>query len=278
MKECKAAAGVSLAVLVLLLSGSAHAQTLPLITWGSASDVSFWWSGESAQSEPLDASLFAESIFVDPSGPAAPRVSRVYRVPNLSDLNARNLGDLLDASFVLVGEARYEEPAHTAGSVFWTSAVTVEARLLPVANDTMLAAIERRFTATGSTPEAALSAAADATAEYLTARVRRAIRSASSAGGVAVEGATLVISEIEQASPLVAFKRELRARGDVVADVWEAWATEGAIGLRLELSPGADWYQVSALLAELAASPGAYRLIIDEEGEMTARIRLMAGP
>ena len=78
--------------------------------------------------------------------------------------------------------------------------------------------------------------------------------------------------------PRTAPRYSRSARGDVVADVWEAWATEGAIGLRLELSPGADWYQVSALLAELAASPGAYRLIIDEEGEMTARIRLMAGP
>lgn len=234
------------------------AQTLPLVVErGPEGAVAYWWSEGTPQSTPLSEALLAAlgSGGLDPAAPGAPRVSQVYRIPNLSETSARNLGRLFGATGVLAGTAEERVLGPVAGDLLQVAEVTVEARWLAVGADLTWGEVREVALGGGRDVPAALADARQRAAAQVVAELERRRSAAPGLGEGPVAGPVLLVHEPTSATPLVALLGELRARDTVVADLREAWATEGAVAYAVTLAPGAPVSALDSVLDALATDP-----------------------
>ena len=259
-------AQLAIAPLLLLgISVSAQAQTLPLVTERVGEDVSFWWERpDSALVNQLESDLITRggTGWLDPRRVTAPSVSRSYRVADLSDINARNMGSLFGASMVLTGELRVDTLTSIADGLFWTATVSVDVQLLDVREGDQVLAIARESFGEGRTSEDAMTAAVSSVAESIIWRVDQ--RNVDSELTVPDNGLpTLMVRGMDNAFLLITFKGDLRRHDTIVADVREAWATEGVVGLEVRLQEGAQLEQLVTILYDLELNRDApYELIV----------------
>lgn len=274
-----------LVVLGLVVAGRAEAQILPLISQTDSTGVAFWWSDpEAPQLTAFDDSLFdlATLSLIDPAGnQERPSVSAVYRIPVLTTIGARNLAGLYGARFALVGDVELGEAEVVTGGVYRVVPARLRYQLL--STDGAYTSVEsvRQLTGVGQSSDEARLAALALSADFLSERVARmqARLSVGDPGEATVP--TIVISGLEVASPLVAFKGDLRRHATVLADVWEAWATEGTIGLEVELQPGQGTDSLDGVLRAIASdSEAPYELLIGERRGLSVAVQLRqrAGP
>ncbi len=273
-----------LATTALLLIGfslSAGAQTLPLVAEWVGEDAAFWWDNpESALVNQLESDLIARGGlgWIDPRTVDAPSVSRSYRVADLSDINARNMGSLFGADAVLSGELRVEALTPIADGLFWTATISADVRLLDVREGDQLLAVARQSFGEGRTSEDAMSAAVSNIAESIIWRVNQ--RGVDSELTVPDSGLpTLMVRGMDNAFLLVTFKGDLRRHDTIVADVREAWATEGVVGLEVELQEGAQLDQLVTILYDLELNRDApYELIVHAWEGLSTYVDLTSPP
>lgn len=267
----------------------ALAQTLPLVALEADGEVAYWWSAPDSARTELDEALLATDLgLLAPRPEGTAGLSSLYRRPDLNPRNARLLASELGASSLLLGRATLGPARAVAGELVWIAEAQVEVSWLAVADESRERRAAVSVTGEGrdraSARHAALQAAAEAVYSELSGAASGAgSDAAASAGGTGAAGGrpalppdrlgnVLVVRGLERAPALVALKGDLRLREAVVEDVWEAWATEGAIGLQVVLRPGASWADVRAVVAELAATATAYRLVVT--GSADARMEL----
>jgi hypothetical protein len=274
-------------LIAVALATPAQAQTVPLIALEEAGEVSFWWSSPDGAPTALDEALLATDLgWVTPRPAGTAGLSSLYRRPDLNPRNARLLASELGASSLLLGRATAGPVRPVAGELVWVAEVRVEAVWLAVADESRERRAEVSATGQGRDRESARRAAIETAAEAVYAELS-GVAPAAGGGTTTTPSATgrpalppdgltnvLVVRGLERAAALVAFKGDLRLREAVVEDVWEAWATEGAIGLQVALRPGASWPDVRAVVAELASTATAYRLEVTGAGDARMELEL----
>jgi hypothetical protein len=135
----------------------------------------------------------------------------------------------------------------------WAASCRVEYELWDTASELRLHA--GQLTVWGQGPDAA-AAQLDATGRAAQ-RLSEELTSGSAArppdtdGSLLYGGNIILVRQLTQAAPLVALKAALRTRTDVVADVVERWAAEGAIALAVELVEGRNGADLLEVLVDL---------------------------
>ena len=269
---------LQLCAILLCVSASlaSEAQVLPLVSEADGAETRHWWQ------EPGDPSLNLLDValldtgagILDPRNAIQTVVSRTYRQLRLTPLSARNLASLYGAGSVLHGEMEILRIEPVAGRLFWIATVSLDCRLYDVGHDRARLEVSRTFTGFGDDSEAALdmavAAAARNLATGLTARVQT--------GGLSLPAATLptiLVRGADRAGLLVAFKGDLRRHETVVADIWEAWATEGLIGLEVALEAPSDEDALVNVLYELEFDPDVtYELLVHSREGRTVWVDL----
>ena len=255
---------------------SARAQVLPLVTEIDGEETRYWWQ------EPADPSLNLldlalvdlGAVILDPRQAVQPVVSRSYRQPRLTQLSARNLASLYGAGSVLHGELEIIRIEPVADRLFWIATVRLECRLFDLAHDRTRFEVSRTFTGSGDNSEAALGAAVSAAAGNLSV----GLTARAHDGGLPLPMATsptILVRGADRASLLVAFKGDLRRYETVVADIWEAWASEGLIALEVALQSPSDEDALVDVLYQLEFDPDvAYELLVHSRDDLTVWVDL----
>ncbi|MBN1946585.1 MAG: hypothetical protein JW797_13000 [Bradymonadales bacterium] len=266
--------------LLLFLPAPARGQVLPLIQESVDGQVNFWWldPGQPAYT-PFDELLFQEataSLVADPGPAQRPAVSRIYRQADLSATSARNLAGLYGARQVLLGSLTWEAAELAVGQVFWVAEATLSCGLYSVDTEITHFEVLRRFVGQGADRPGALSSVRQQAALYLAERLGRSGQGMSAGiENEQVELPTLVLSGLETARLLVAFKGDLRLNGAVVADVREAWATEGQIALEVDLVEGQTMTALEGILQALSLMTDRdYRLTVLDRAEQVIHLDL----
>jgi hypothetical protein len=232
---------------------------LPVVAWDDSSGSLFgWWNAEEAPQpySPLDTVFFAraaEGSWVDVRD-VAPNdvVSRVLQTVPLTPRNAVALGALYDAETVAVGEAWIA----SIDTVPWLGLVRVgvgvDVELIDVASGARRGRVETIGLGVASNEADAVEDAC----EMAVARLETMTRAVATHAPHSVEtdGPLIVVSSTPTASPFVAFRTALRTVHPGVIDVHEAFATEGAVALGLDLDEGVV---VEAVLDSIEALGGA---------------------
>lgn len=251
-------------ILTAAIAAPAHAA--PLAVLGNSTDgaaTTAWWSGQAPS--PLDSLLRGNANpggWVDPAStaPSAP-ISRVLTRPDLTVNNARSLGALYGADRVLTGKVQWV----TDGSVSWVGlsrvTVRVDAAWVGTSGAVDSSSVRFELSAYGSSREQAMERAAQLAAREIGVRVGGAPTAAEIAPSASRH--EVLVKSPEGGAGFVAFMRLLREVDRGVVDIKEAWATEGAVGVAVELDEEAPFQRVVAgLRAVLARSPAllAFRI------------------
>ncbi len=208
---------------------------------GDDDRLDFWWSGSETPQWTMSDEIVFDALReagVDPAEPERLDISRIYRRPGLSTENAAQLGSLLDAERVLVGEIQYLPIGRVAPLGYRGVEARAEVTLVPAGNADGVAldrfSITRRVY--GEDGDEALSEvrqkAGQALGEVLGQSLHR------SAGQIGGDGeAVLALRNVERAENLEAVRQRL-VELDEVDGVAERWATEGLIALEIESANG----------------------------------------
>ncbi len=204
--------------------------------------IAFWWSqADEPQWTVSDDVVFAalRNAGVEPVVPESVDISRIYRRPGLSTENAAQLGRLLDADRVLVGEVQYT----VLGPVAPLGYTGVEARavveLVP-AGDSEGVSLER-FTVTrkvfGDSAAELLDEARQVAGTALGEVMGQSMRRAGGEVGSRNGDSLLALRNVERAENLEKVRERLLSIDDVERVV-ERWASEGLIALDIKTTGG----------------------------------------
>ena len=266
------------ALLLSLTVAAVHldAQVLPLVTELDGEETRFWWQEPSEPSLNLFDTALIESGrgFTDPRTAPRPAVSRSYRQPTLTALSARNLASLYGAQAVLHGEMEILRIEPVADHLFWIATVRIDCRLFDVSLDRARIEVSRTFSGAGANSEAALGEAISAAVQTLLDQMTTRDVSGQLAIPVATVP-TILVRGADRASLLVALKGDLRRHEAIVADIWEAWASEGLIALEVALQPPSDEDTLVELLYQLEFDQDvSYELIVHSREDLTIPVDL----
>ena len=250
----------SLAVIpILLVIGvispqSAHGRILPMVVDNTGDEAAFWWANES--SEPAGA--FDEHLFAA-AGPRwiSPReqapsgaVSSIFRRGDITLNNALSLASLFDAEHILIGDIALEGSAEQPWLGLTRTEFVLRGYVVDVGSGAVLDELVVRRIAYGASN---LAVAAVAVAEQGRRAAEALVRTPGEVG-VPEDGDVVVIRSHLGAAPFIAVRGALRDVHPGVVDVAEAWATEGAVALALELDEGVEFAEVASSVARLAGT------------------------
>lgn len=200
--------------------------------------IAFWWSTSEAPQWTV-----SDEIIFDALGhagiialrPERTDISRIYRRPGLSRENAAQLGRLLDADPVLVGEIQYRRLAPVAPLGYAGVEGRAVVELVP-AGDSEGVALER-FTVTrrvyGTVDEGLLDASRRATGRALGEVMGQSLKRRGGEVGSQGDELLLALRNVERSENLELIRERLLAI-DEVDRVVERWVSEGVIALSVE--------------------------------------------
>lgn len=277
---------IGLTAVVLLTAWPAVAEYLPLIQVRDGATVSYWWS-DAARPEltPLDAALLdaRPDVWLNPVAPDRPTFSQRYGSVDITDLSARNLAGLYGADGAVRGEVALNDLVPVADGLLWTATVHLDVRLLDVGSELVRVHVSRSFSGHGANSEKAFNTALAAAARYVS-DVLDVEPVATSLTLPDATVPTLLVHADREARLLVALKGDLRANELVVADIWEAWASEGVIALEVDLAAGADVDSLADLVYTIeqqtaaVGSTSPYRLTIEGREGLALRVFVTPPP
>lgn len=253
-----------------LLSPTAAADTLPLVSVVEGQQASGWWVEQGALS-PIEAglasSLGGDVVLVDPAGARTrPRVSRIYRVAQLSDQNAVNLAGLHGADRALVGAATYRTVNSSQRLGLEGVEVSLRVRWLAVPSGAVL--LETNLRAAGwaaRAPDARAQAEAEITRDLSTLMVGVA---QNLSGQVGLERAEpfVAVRGLWDLRALRAFEKALRAAPGVQG-ARLAWIAEGVLAFDLNPGSAEDAAFVRRVVDGIASSPpDGMQVLVTEAG------------
>lgn len=267
----------ALVVMSIGLHGSIAAQVLPLVVENHPDEVAFWWNDPATAELSLIEQTLVDvggSDFVDPRVTDVGPVSRLYQTADLSETSARNLAEMYDAEWILMGtvESVFEGPV--AGDFFSVASCRLSLRLVSVQvefshNVDPVECFGQGQDLHAAREEAYRQAALDVVGQLQGWWAQSSLVNDSSTSP------TIILEGLQASSPLVAFKGDLRVYRETIADVREVWASEGQIGLQLDLQIGGVFDEVVLIIETLADDESlAYLPMLESRNGETIWVRL----
>jgi len=265
-------------VLSIGLHGPIAAQVLPLVVNNNPDEVGFWWHDPSA----AELSLLEQTLvnvggsdFVDPRVTDVGPVSRLYQTADLSDTSARNLAEMYEAEWILMGTVESVLEGPVGGDLFSVASCRVDLRLVSVPVEFSHTVDPVECFGQGQDLGAALEAAYRQAALDVVGQLQGWLNQSSLANQSSTSP-TIIVQGLQEATPLVAFKGDLRVYEETIADVREVWASEGQIALQLDLQTGGVFDEVVFIIETLAGDESlAYLPTIEDREGRTIWVRLV---
>lgn len=238
----------------LLLPASAGAQILPMVVDNTGAESAFWW--ESDASEPageFDAHLLAAAgpRWISPREQApSGAVSTIFRRADITLNNALSFAGLYGASHLLIGDVSVAGVSEQPWLGLARTELVLRAYVVEVGSGAVIDELVVRRVAFGT---ANVGPAAIAVAEQ-GRRAAEVLARAPGQVGVPEDGDVVVVRSHLGARPFIAVRGALRDAHPGVVDVAEAWATEGAVALMLELDEGVAFADVASSIVQLAGT------------------------
>ena len=212
---------------------------------GTTEKISFWWSdaGEptwTASDEVVFAAL--REAGVEPVQPQVVDISRIHRRPGISTENAAQLGALVQAERVLVGEVYYRVLDPVAPLGYPGVEARAEVDLVPV-RDAQGVSLDRFtvrrqvFSSNGADASDLFEDAREVAGRALGDVMGQSLRRSIGEVGTSSEVPLLSLRNLERAENLEMIRERLREL-DEVDDVIERWAAEGTIAVEIIPSDG----------------------------------------
>lgn len=267
-----------LATVVLAVSGTAFAGTLPVVLDASTENPLAWWAGENGADglwqQALSAAASSDRRWLDPAEatPTQEPAGLLLRA-DTTPANALALARLYGADAVLFGQFVVVQQSAVPWLGLERCEVGLTGELISVASG--LHRATPALTASAYRPEssAACQAATEllvqVVADYLPGEGERPI-------GVPSEGLEVVVRSPDSALPFVGFRTALRSAHPAIHDVVEHWASEGRIALRLVLSADASQADVASAIESLPSRNADYSIDSMEREGQSFRFTLRA--
>ncbi len=204
---------------------------------GGDRQVRFWWSSSddpqwTGSDEVVLSAL--DNAGLQPAMPDSVDISRIYRRPGLSTNNAAQVGRLLGAERVLVGEIEYRPVQAVAPLGYQGIEAHANLTLVP-AGDSDGVALDQ-FTVTRQVfegePEELLATAREVTGTALGDVMGHSLHRASGRVGSQTDGEVFALRDVGRAEYLEAIRSRLTDIDDV-GRVVERWAAEGVVALQV---------------------------------------------